>query len=433
MEEILNNPGLNRIINQVSHHLDVKSLAQCRLVCQSWRDLIDHGRRWLQYQSVHIHRQEKIFVDTLKEGKPKVKATIKERFPEWVAFMNQYPPFNLNGLKRMNWSMWRYFKNDKVSLYSNPLTTAVAKSDINFVQFLIDCDIDLNMKDPKGFTPMHHACRYGNIQMPKLLIKHLSNYDATENSEDLLRIFNSAISNSDPQVLKLILDTFRFENIRDKNGWTMIHHAVFYGPEDQIQFLLESRQKIGFDLEAISDLGNTVLHLACLKRDIGIVDLIFNALQDINSEIGFDTQNIDQSTPLHYACKTPSSDVAIKLLERFPEKVHVLGFQGNRVLHYACQSGHVKLLKYILDNANLSANFMVKNLFGRTPLDLACGNGQVDVVKFFLANYTRLGICVLYYIRARKLAKQLGHLNVVNMLGPWKLFKSMMTSLFNKK
>ena len=127
-----------------------------------------------------------------------------------------------------------------------------------------------------------------------------------------------------------------------------------------------------------------------------------------------------------------NSDVAIRLLERFPEKVHDLGNQENRVLHYACQYGHVELLKYILENANLNANFNVKNLFGRTPLDLACRHGQLEVVKFYRTNYTRLGICFSKYKRARKLAKRHGHLDVVNLLGKWKLFKSMMSSLINK-
>ena len=88
-----------------------------------------------------------------------------------------------------------------------------------------------------------------------------------------------------------------------------------------------------------------------------------------------------------------------------------------------------ELLKYILDNANLNGNFNLFDQIGQTPL--VCRKGQVEVVKFYLANYTRLGICCSFYRSARNLAQQKGHVDVVNLLGRWNLFKSMMTSLFD--
>ena len=79
MQEILENTGLNEIVNHISSFLDLKSLAQCRLVCQSWRDLIDNDRPWLKFQLQHIHSQGKTFVDYLAEGNQKVKETIANR------------------------------------------------------------------------------------------------------------------------------------------------------------------------------------------------------------------------------------------------------------------------------------------------------------------------------------------------------------------
>ena len=89
MKEIIKNPGLCHIVNHISGFLDVKSLSQCRLVCHSWRDLIDNDRPWLVYQLKRIQSQEKTFVDLLAEGNPKVKDTIEKRFPEWITFIQQ--------------------------------------------------------------------------------------------------------------------------------------------------------------------------------------------------------------------------------------------------------------------------------------------------------------------------------------------------------
>ena len=175
-----------------------------------------------------------------------------------------------------------------------------------------------------GRTPMHYACRSGSVEMVKLLLRHLPTFDSTSRNDLGQTIFRLATVNPDPQVLKLILKTFSFEDIRDDSSWTMIHAAVANGPKDTIQFLLESRPRIGFNLEARDVNDDTILHLACQRRDIQIVDLVYKALEEINSDINFDTQQIDQGTPLHSACRNPKSDVAVQLLQRFPQKIHVL-------------------------------------------------------------------------------------------------------------
>ena len=239
-----------------------------------------------------------------------------------------------------------------------------------------------------------------------------------------------AVCNSDPQVLNLILNNIRFDNIRGEDGWTMLHNAVAFGPKETIKFLLESRQQFGFNLEERTNSGSTVLHLACRQLNIEIVDLVFKALEEVNTDINFDTEDFYQRSPLHFACRNSKSDVAIRLLQRFPEKINILSNYGYHILHFASRFGHLELMKYILEDADFNVNFKVFDHGGRIPLDLACKYGQVNVVKFFLRNYARLGICCSFYNRARKLAKQHGHMEIVNLLRPWNLFKSMMTSMF---
>ena len=121
----------------------------------------------------------------------------------------------------------------------------------------------------------------------------------------------------------------------DSVGWTIIHYAVAYGPTETIQFLLESRQKLGFNLEARTNNGSTILHLACQNRDdIEIIDLVFRALEEINSGIDFETRDNDERTPIHSACMKRKPDVAIELLQRYPQMINVLGFNGKHMLHY---------------------------------------------------------------------------------------------------
>ena len=205
------------------------------------------------------------------------------------------------------------------------------------------------MKNPNGYTPLHTAFFHGKIEMVQLLIKHQPTFDASSRTNnDGQTIFHCAVKNSDPQVPKLILDTFRFEDIRcNPHGFTMLHFAVFYGPKETIEFLIEFKDKFGINLDERDNNGRTILHLACGKRDIEIVDLIHNALEKINIDIDFDTLDYNQNTPIHLACMNNTSDVAIRLLQRFPDKINSSDPNGLQIWHLACYFGHLKLLMYI--------------------------------------------------------------------------------------
>ena len=125
----------------------------------------------------------------------------------------------------------------------------------------------------------------------------------------------------------------------------------------------------------------TVLLFSCVL--FVLHNLVYNALEEINSDINFDTRNEDQATPLHFACKNKTSGVAIHLLQRFPDKIHVLGIHGIHLLHFACRYGHLELVKYIFGNPDFDIDFNIATLGGNTSLHFACYVGHYEVVKFF--------------------------------------------------
>ena len=296
MEAMIENPGHWHIVRKISSFLDAKSLSQCRLVCQSWRDLIDNDRPWLLFQLRHLHSQKKTFVDYSAKGKPKLKESIQKRFPEWNAFIQQISrKQSITRLKEIVKQMWIYLGkiyvfnplHNAIVFVFNPLHIAIVRSNTEFVQLLVDCGIDLTMTDPDTYTPMHCAAELGNLAMMQLLLKHQPDFETTLGDPEGQTIFHLAANNEDPEVLKLILETFRFEEARNENGWSMIHIAVAFGPKETIRFLLEARPKIGLNLEARTNEGDTILHHACRIRDIDIVDAVFKALEEVNSDIDF--------------------------------------------------------------------------------------------------------------------------------------------------
>ena len=140
--------------------------------------------------------------------------------------------------------------------------------------------------------------------------------------------------------------------------------------------------------------------------------------------VNFDTPNNNQATPLHYACMNPNSDVAIQLLQRFPQNINALGEHGFHILHYACQLGHLELLKYIFEKPNFDIDFNVPTPDGGwTPLHLACFHGQYEVVKLLYDNYEVKSIKVdrkdNFQHTPMYLAKQKGHQSIIELLQAW--------------
>ena len=423
LEEFIANPGLCHIVKNISSFLDLKSLAQCRLVSQSWRGLVDNDRPWLIFQLEFIHDQEKWKCKSNNKNKPKGQTTIKEVFPKWNTFITKISQrISIPKLKELVQHMWTYLEDEELSYRRHPFLYAIEESNIPFVQLLIDFGIDLKMRDAKKWTPLHYACMYGNIEMAKLIAKHVPNFDTTSVTNKGWTIFHMAVRNQDPHVAKLILNSFRFENIRDGFGWTMLQHAVGFGSKKVIQFLINNQRKIGFNLEERFDQNPeanraTILHVACNNRDITIVDQIKKALEETNSNIGFDTPDLRNWSPLHSACYHGTSNVVIQLLQRYPEKINALGDDGWHLLHFACYSGHIKLLKYMMQTFDIDFNVLTAS--GATPLHIACWQGQFKAVEFLLKHSKEKGLDIkkkdFFQLTAEDWARNKGHDDILEL------------------
>ena len=422
MEEMLATTGLQHIIKHISGFLDAKSLASCRLVSQSWRDMIDNHRLWLIFQLEYIHGQKKRFIrryedvdftfrdecriglfhkleletefDSNSQLKP---TTIRKLFPKWSDFAKEIPTRmkSIGRLKEFTRQMWIYFKDQDVDYVINPLAYAVKKSNAEFVKLLINAGIDLFMRLPNEATIIHIACRFGNVEMVELILENAIKSDATLEASYGWTIFHYLAFNEDHKVVKLILDTFRYKHkvvfTEDGIHFTMIQLAVAFGSKETIEFLLQSQQMIEFNIEERGgENSKTILHTACKKRDIEIVDLVIDSLEKIGSDINLDTLFPFSCTAFHDACMNKTSDVAIQLLKRFPQKIHSLGTKDKHVLHYACMGQNLPLLEYIFGNSEFDIDFNVVDSLGMTPLHLACSN--IFVVKLFMKHAKEKGI-----------------------------------------
>ena len=332
--------------------------------------------------------------------------------------------------------MWIYLKLEAIDYYRNPLHYFVIESSEVMLQLLIDCGIDLSMTDPKGYTPMHYACFRGSLKIVELLVRHSSTSVTTSEANKMWTIFHMAATNPDPRVLELILDLFRYEDEGDNDDWPthlpILHYSLAYnGPKATIQFMLESHQSIGINLEQRTNdhFGSTILHIACF-RGFDIVELVANALKDIKSDIDFDTQDLNGITPIHYSCSC-SSDVVIQILTRYPHLINDDHY-GRSMLHCACKHGNMNLIKFIFGNSSFDIDYNAVDEDGNTPLHLACIEGQFEVVKYLLEEANEKGIDIakknMMGQTAEDLARNNGYTNVLALF-KMKLSAIMQTAL----
>ena len=390
MEEFLENQGLCHIVRNISGFLDAQSMANCRLVCHSWKDLIDNERPWWNFQLYHISSNKKKCLFNGNDNKVEWKSYYIKIFPEVKAVTEEFSKRqSIPKLQEFVKEMWIYFRDDNAIM--GPLGYAIYQSNVKFVQLLIDGGIDLATMI--SHYPMFHACRFGNLEIVQLLIKYFPSFDPTSRTEHGCTIFHMSALNQDVRVLKLILDSFRFEDSRETlHAMKMIHYAVLFGQKETIEFLLESKQKIGLNLEDRDGQGSTVLHMACANRDVEIVDLIFQELVKINSDIDLNSQNDYGYTPLHFACERRQLEIVKVLLENSKEREIDIDFNlvdgyGKNPLHIACMTRQLEIVKLLLDySKDSNINFNVADDDGNTPLHIACKIGKLKIVKLLLDN-----------------------------------------------
>ena len=216
--KVLANKGLSHIVKYISRcekvhpDLEVENEPQKDenqnldpvLDVQEYEKTVERKRQWLIYQLEQIHSEEKIFTDYEFEDQPKVKSSIKNRFPEWNAFVEEVSKsLDVVMVQVFIKYMWIYFKDESISYECDPFHDAIASNSM-FAQLLIISGIDLKMKTPAGSTPFHTACEFGNNDAVKILLQKSNDVDIYKKNiyqhtaEDLARL------NGHTHILELI-------------------------------------------------------------------------------------------------------------------------------------------------------------------------------------------------------------------------------------
>jgi uncharacterized protein len=107
-----------------------------------------------------------------------------------------------------------------------------------------------------GFTPLHLACFFGQLETADTLVRHGADTNATSPSR--IAVIHSAAASRNAALLKLVLSAGANPNSKQQRGYTALHEAAMHNSVERAQILLDA----GADPAVTSDEGQTAADMA---------------------------------------------------------------------------------------------------------------------------------------------------------------------------
>ena len=302
--------------------------------------------------------------------------------------------------------------NDKNSYGETPFTLALDNWRDEVMLVLISefgCD-PTNVKGGYGVSPLHVACKKGNLSLVRTLI---CDYHADLNDKDPFGTipFTLALENKRDEVMLVLISEFGYDptNIKGRNGVSPLHIACKKGnlslvrtlicdyhadindkdpfgetpftlalenERDEVMLVLIS--EFGYDPTNIKGKnGVSPLHVACKKGNLSLVRTL---IRDYHADLN--NKDIFYNTPITFAIENERNEVMLVLINEFATNIkRGLGVS----LHVACKKGNLSLVRTLIYDYNADINH--EDSHGKTPFVLALENEKDEVMLILISEF----------------------------------------------
>jgi len=125
-----------------------------------------------------------------------------------------------------------------VSDYGTPLDRAAYGGHTTTVATLLNAGVPATTRNHWGRTPLHEACKYGRIEVARLLLKRGADVNAVDQYGNERTPLHEAVAPGDSAITELLLLYGADINHRNSWGATPLHMAARIGAYDVVEVLL---------------------------------------------------------------------------------------------------------------------------------------------------------------------------------------------------
>ena len=463
IQHFFDKQGFLQIGFNILNNLDFKTQLACRLVCKSWKNVLEDPRLNYKITTFWLEKcQSKgIFKHSMEQWKTFLTSAREEGLHTIIKFMlirifnsepnlnyDFYTPLhifasigNLYMVQQLTAEKWANSTNSDFSSLYTPLHEAAANGQLHVVKYLATI-FDLNQKDDDGITALllaakkgcvktvkflaeksespfvvdnfgfnviHVAVMYGHIEIIELFVRNTEEFFIKESNESALEhnTTHSGQSKIITLMSKISHHTFQYDI-----GSTPIHEA-----KAKLRWhynILEKKiKKKSIQLMFVeNNNGLSPIHLAaaCGKLDIlkyfSKVSRSFGSFHVINkpSNIGW--------TSLHLAVANNRKEI-VKFLIRSCNARNYTDNLGNSPIHLAAEKNRVAILKLLME---IDHNLDAQNSQGHTPLHLAALHGSIGIVKCLLSHTKKKHLKDDFGNTPKALALQNNHTEIAMLL-----------------
>uniref|UniRef100_A0A4W6E9F5 Ankyrin 2 n=1 Tax=Lates calcarifer TaxID=8187 RepID=A0A4W6E9F5_LATCA len=228
----------------------------------------------------------------------------------------------------------------------------------------------VNRTTESGFTPLHIAAHYGNVNVATLLLNRGAAVDFT--ARNGITPLHVASKRGNTNMVRLLLDRGSQIDAKTRDGLTPLHCAARSGHDTAVELLLER----GAPLLARTKNGLSPLHMAAQGDHVECVKHL------LQHKAPVDDVTLDYLTALHVAAHCGHYRVTKLLLDKRANP-NARALNGFTPLHIACKKNRVKVMELLV---KYGASIQAITESGLTPIHVAAFMGHLNIVLLLLQN-----------------------------------------------
>jgi ankyrin repeat protein len=304
----------------------------------------------------------------------------------------------------------------RVAASARSLLAAVQARDARMVEKLVRQGVPVNVREAEfGYTPLSWAAERGSTRIVRCLVAAGADLEARDFFKQTP--LWTAVLNDDARIVRVLLDAGADCSVRDRSGDTLLQSAIWSESTRSIRLLIEA----GADVNAVAEGTPAAIHWAVAKGSAEMTDLLIQAGADLNVGLPGGRNNgifsgfAPGSTPLMMAARQGNLDLVNRLLAAGADWGRN-DSEGRTAVDLATRAGRVEILQR-LEQAGAKVNFKSRQLHSaalleavkrqdvegvrraiaggartnlhekdtqRTPLMLACLDGNAEIVRLLL-------------------------------------------------